>query len=112
MIRAVVSLLFLALFLVSTSPAAATAPAVTSVGFQCTHDPQYRVWFHSYTQAPAPAAQADATALANRICQQFKGTPINAKVKLSDGSTVSASPTANVPTNLPPTEAVQAAPAK
>jgi hypothetical protein len=95
--------------LLLASPAGA-AGTISGVGFQCTNDPQYRVWFHSYAHAPVAVAQADATALAQRICaQQFNGSPVNAKVNFSDGTNVPVSATAELPTNLPPAAAAQEA---
>lgn len=81
---------------------AGAAGAITGVGFQCTNDPQYQVWFHDYRRAPAAVAQADATALAQRVCARFNGAPVNAKVNYSDGSHVAVSATADLPTNVLP----------
>jgi hypothetical protein len=93
--------LFVSLLLTATADAAGT---VAGVGFQCTNDPQYRAWFHSYAHEPRPVAEADAAALAQRICTfRFNGQPVNAKVNYSDGSHVAVSAAdPNLPTNLPP----------
>ena len=77
---------------------AGAAGTVQSVRFQCTDDPEDRVWFRSYAHELYPATQADATADAENICAaRFDGEPRNAKVTFSDGSTVSLSATAAHP---------------
>jgi hypothetical protein len=103
--RSTILALLAALFIAGPAAAAGT---VQSVGFQCTNDPRYKVWFHSYAHAPQPVAQADATALAQRVCSQINGAPVNAKVNYSDGSHVAVSPTADLPANLPPVAAAAA----
>jgi len=102
MIRIACAVFALSVSLVAAMPAFA-AGTVAGVGFQCTNDPRYRVLYHSYVHTLQPVAQADATALAQRICaENFNGAPVNAKVNFSDGTHVAVSATADLPMNLPP----------
>jgi hypothetical protein len=101
--------LFVSILLASPAGAAGN---VASVGFQCTNDPQYRVWYHSFAHDPYSITPADATAWAERDCKaEFHGTPVNAEVVIG-GRTVPISATAPLPTNLSPEEASNAVPAE
>jgi hypothetical protein len=74
-----------------SAASAGAAGTINSVGFQCTNDPQYHVFFHSFAHAPSAVAQADATAVAQNVCAQYNGAPVNAKVSFFDGSSVAVS---------------------